>query len=80
MRKAKFRVHGTFDSCGSPQVATVTIDRDTKMFRVRPLRRKRTYELTLAAVAAWVCKQIIIYEYNEKQRAKKARRAGRRAA
>ena len=77
MRKAKFRVHGRFDSAGASQVATVTITRDTKVFKVRPLRRRKSYELPLSAVAAMVCQQLIMAEWYERQRAKAARRKQR---
>ena len=78
MRPAKFRVVGRFDSAGGIQEATVTVDRDTKVFKVRPLRRRRSYDLDLATVAAIVCQRIIVYEVLEKRRAKAAARKARR--
>lgn len=80
MRPARFRVSGRFDSASRVQEATVTIDRDTKVFKVRPLRRRRSYDLDLATVASMVCQQIIIYEVMEKRRAKAAARKARRKA
>jgi hypothetical protein len=80
MSRAKFRVHGRFDSAGAAQVATVTITRDTKVFKVRPLRRRRAYELPLSYVAAMVCQQIIWCEAMERRRAKAAARKAKRAA
>lgn len=80
MRPAKFRVCGRFDNASRPQEATVTVDRDTKVFKVRPLRRRRSYDLDLATVAAIVCQRVIAYEVMEKRRAKKAARKGRKAA
>jgi hypothetical protein len=67
-------VFGRFDSAGSPQEATVTVDRDTKVLKVRPLRRRRSYDLDLAAVAAIVCRLVIAHEVREKKAARKARR------
>ncbi len=52
----------------------MTVDRDTKVFKVRPLRRRRSYDLDLATVAKLVVQRIIIAEFREKQAAKKARR------
>jgi hypothetical protein len=48
--------------------------------RVRPLRRRRSYDLDLATVAAIVCQRIIIFEVMEKRRAKAAARKARRKA
>ncbi len=79
MRPAKFRVFGRFDSAGSPQEATVTVERDTKVFKVRPLRRRRSYDLDLATVAALVCQRVIIAEFRMKQAARSARRRKRAA-
>jgi len=75
MRVARFRIIGRLDSAGSPQVGTVVINRQTGLFTVRPLRRKRVYEMPLAIVAEVVCKKIIIAELIEKRKAKKGRRA-----
>lgn len=80
MRPARFRVSGRFDSASRVQEATVTIDRDLKLFKVRPLRRRRSYDLDLATVASLVCQQIILYEIREKRLAKKAARQARKAA
>jgi hypothetical protein len=74
MRPARFRIVGRFDQAGGVQEATVTIDRDTKVFKVRPLRRHRSYDLDLATVAAIVCQRIIVSEVREKRAARKARR------
>jgi hypothetical protein len=74
MRSAKFRVRGRFDSAGASQEATVTVDRDTSIFKVRPLRRRRSYDLDLATVAAIVVQRIVWYETMEKRKAKKSRR------
>jgi hypothetical protein len=80
MRPSRFRVYGRFDSASAVQVATITIDRDTKVFKVRPLRRRRSYDLDLATVAAIVCQKVIAYEVMEKRRAKAERRRARKAA
>jgi hypothetical protein len=80
MRPARFRVYGRFDSASALQEATVTVDRDTKTFKVRPLRRRRSYDLDLAMVATLVCRQIIAYEVRMKREAKAAKRKSRRTA
>lgn len=74
MSTARFEVVGTFDLAGGAQKATVLIDRETRIFYVRPYRRKRMYALPLATVASLVCQTIIRAEVREKHAARKARR------
>jgi len=70
--KSKFKVAGRFD--GAP-TATVSIDRASGVVSVRPLRRKRTYDLPLAMVAAIIVERIIKAEVNERlSQRRKARR------
>ena len=78
MTCARFPVTGSLDGTGRRQRGTVTIDRETGTFTVRPLRRKKTYELPLSVVADLVCKTIIISELRERRAAKKAKKAGRK--
>jgi hypothetical protein len=73
--KSRFRVIGTFDLAAGIQAATVEIDRGSGTIAVRPLRRRRTYTLPLATVAAWICRTIVLAELRERQAAKKGRRA-----
>lgn len=77
MSVARFPVTGTLDGAGARSRGTVTIDRETNMFSVRPLRRKKTYDLSLDAVATMVCRAIILAEHREKRALKKAKKSGR---
>ena len=70
--KSKFRVVARLDSRLAE--ATVTIDRNTQLVSVRPLRRRRTYELPLAWVAEAVYRKVIMTEIAEKKAAKKKNR------
>lgn len=72
-----FRVIGRLDGTGGVRPGTVTISPDG-FFRVRPLRRKRVYELTLSDVADMVCRRIIINEHLAKKRARTQVRGRRR--
>ena len=75
---ARFPVTGQLDCAGGRQPGTVTIDRETNMFAVRPRGRRRTYELDLGTVATMVTRAIILMEHREKRIAtKKAKKAGR---
>jgi hypothetical protein len=74
MSISRFRVYGSFDTGGSAQVATVEIDRSTNIMSVRPLRRRRKYELPLSTVAGLICKTLIMAEVREKRAAKLAKR------
>lgn len=74
MRCAHFRVTGRFDGA---QVATVTIehhDDGRAFFRVRPLRRRRAFELSLSDVARGVIFDVVRRELAEKRRARAAAR------
>jgi hypothetical protein len=73
MRRARFRVFGRFDGATA---ATVEVDRAAGLFTVRPLRRRRTFTLPLAAVAEMVIWRIVRAEVAERRA---ARRKGRRS-
>ena len=75
MRVARFKVIGKFTG-GGMKPATVSIDRSpAALFSVRPLRRKRVYELPLSAVAEYVVWHVTKVEIRDKKLAKqKARR------
>lgn len=80
MKAAHFRVVGLLDMASRPSVGTVTIDRARGLFSVRPLRRRRAYELPLYRVAEMVVRGIIVAEAREKRAelaAKKKARRGR---
>ena len=74
MSLAHFRVLAELDHRGRPVVATVTVDRERQLVLVRPLRRRRTYDLPLSAVAEFVYHRVAKAERLEKQKAKKVRR------
>lgn len=65
MSRASFRVFGRFNG---QHEATVTIDRDTGLMTVRPLRMHRTYELPLSWAAEAVMWKCIKADVAEKQR------------
>ena len=74
MRRAKFKVSGFFDG---EREATVTIEYLSPalaVFRVRPLRRRRTFDLNLADVARGVIFDVTKKEIAEKRKAKAKRR------
>jgi hypothetical protein len=56
----------------------VLIDRNTGLIAVRPLRRHRTYELPLSAVATFICQSVIRAEAHEKRKQKAEARKARR--
>ena len=63
---AHVRVLGRLDMA-RPQDGTVTITRDSGLFAVRPLRRRREYVLPLSAVAEMVVARVIRAEVAEKR-------------
>jgi len=74
MRCAHFRITGRFDGATE---ATVTIEYhgpSTAFIRVRPLRRRRAFELSLADVARGVVYDITKAEIAAKKKAKRQRR------
>ena len=77
MRIARFRVMGVLDGSGGARSGTVTIDRDSGLVHVRPLRRRRVYTMPLSMVADMICMRIITNEVYEK-RAAKTKKKGRR--
>jgi len=78
MKQARhFRVIGTLDGTGGMRPGKVTITPDG-FFQVRPLRRRRVFELPLSAVADMVCRRTIIAEVSAKRAEKRKHRGGRR--
>lgn len=71
--KAHFRVVGRMDSAGRITPGTVTIDRSAGLFTVRPLRRRKVYELPLSEVADMVVARIIRAEVFARRLARKRR-------
>ncbi|MFZ5469459.1 MAG: hypothetical protein ACOZIN_08485 [Myxococcota bacterium] len=68
---ARFRVFGRFN--GAP-AATVIVNRASGIITVRPLRRRKVYELPLAFVAELVMWRILKAEAAEKRARRKAKR------
>lgn len=80
MSRARFDVAGALDQGAGFHRGTVTIDRGTGLFEVRPLRRRRVYVLPLATVATIVVQKILRQEAAERlreRRKKGGRRRGR---
>ena len=76
--KHRFRVLGRLDSAGGAKSGTVEIDRAAGIFSVRPLRRRRAYQLPLSTVADMVCRVIIVSETRDRLASRRARKRGRR--
>jgi hypothetical protein len=74
-RLARFKIYGRFNGASA---ATVTIDRSTDIVTVRPLRRRKTYEMTLGGIAEMIIYKVIQQEIREKNKDKKKRRLVRR--
>lgn len=75
MSRSHFKAFGQFNGTNA---ATVTIDRSSGVFSVRPRARRKTYELPLAFVAELVMWRCLKAELLEKKKAKAAKRkAGR---
>jgi hypothetical protein len=70
VKRAHFSVVARLDAPALTS-GTVTIDRGSGLFRVRPARRRRTYDLPLAAVADMVVARVIRAEVLERRAAKK---------
>lgn len=80
-RKAHFRVVGRLDKAAGVTEGKVTVEvgaAGSAMFVVRPLRRRRTYELNLSDVADIVVYRVMMFEKKERLKAKKAARAARK--
>jgi hypothetical protein len=77
MSVCRFRVLGRLDGAGGAREGTVTIDRTTGIISVRPLRRRKQYQLTLTQVADYVCRVNVLAELREKQKNRKNRRRSR---
>jgi hypothetical protein len=75
--RSRFPVIGKLDRAGGVARGTVTVDRVTGIFEVRPLRRRRTYALPLSVVADMVVRTIVLAEWRERRAAKKHRRRSR---
>jgi hypothetical protein len=72
VRCAHFRVLGRLDGATSGTVTIEYHNAGTAFFRVRPLRRRRAFELLLADVA-----RSVIYDVTKAEL--RAKRAGRKA-
>lgn len=70
MSRARFAVVAPLDGT-VPQAGTVTVDRASGLVSVRPKGRRRTYEVTLGAVATMVCQRVLRAEVAERRKARK---------
>lgn len=77
MARVHLRVVGKLDNAGPAQGGTVVIDRNAGLFAVRPLRRRRVYELPLSTVAEMVVARIIRAEAFAKRLDRARRKDGR---
>ncbi len=75
MRPARAKVIGSFDGVAE---ATVTMDRARGLFTVRPLRRRRSFELPLSTVAEMVMWRVVKAEVFKKRMDKAKERKERR--
>lgn len=75
-RAAHFRVVGRLDMASRVIEGTVTIENG--IFRVRPLRRRKFYDLPLSTVADMVCQRMIKAETFRARLEKAAKRRARR--
>lgn len=73
-RDAHFRVTAKMDNAGGTQQGTVTINRESGLVSVRPLRGRRTYTMRLSDIADIICQRVILHEVHEARKALK--RAG----
>ncbi len=71
MSTARFPVVAALDGAGGKKEGTVSIDRETNTLSVRPKRSRRTYDMSLEAIATIVCRHVLMSEEQER-RAKKA--------
>lgn len=76
-RLARFRVAARLEHASRVSEATVTIDRESGVVSVRPLRRRRVYIMPLADAAAWIVRSTIVAELRAKRAARAARRKRR---
>jgi hypothetical protein len=75
---ARFRTAARLELASQITEATVTIDRESGVVSVRPLRRRRAYIMPLSDVAAWIVRTTIRQELGAKLAARNSRRQGRR--
>ena len=73
-RIARFRVSGRLDRASVASEGTVSIDRATGIVEVRPLRRRKTYQMPLAEVARWIVEVNVRAEVAEKKARKRKRK------
>lgn len=76
MTVARFPVVASLDGAGGKKKGTVEIDRETNLVRVRPFRSRRTYDMSMEAIATIICRHVVMVEAQEKK-AKKAFRKHR---
>ena len=67
MGRSRFQVFARLDQASRAQRGTVTIERESGLFQVRPLRRRRVYELMLSDVASIVVRSILRAELAERR-------------
>jgi hypothetical protein len=78
MRARHFRLVGRFDGVAGAGVTIEPIAGGGFLFRVRPLRRRRSFDLPLEDVARAVIYDVVRAELRAKAREKAAARGARR--
>lgn len=75
---ARFRVLAKLDQAARFTYGTVSIDRETGVVEIRPLRRRKVYTTTLAALAQLAVERAVLAELREKRKAREEARRARR--
>ena len=76
-RKIKLRLADLrLERASRPQEATVTIDRDSGLISVRPLRSRQEYHATMPELAEIIVQRALAVARAEKKREKATRRRG----
>lgn len=76
MSTARFPVVAALDGAGGKKKGTVEIDRETNMMKVRPYRSRRTYDMSMEAVATIICRHVLMEERAAKVARKPFKRTG----
>jgi len=79
-RTARFRVFARLDDASRAQHGTVTISRATGLVTIRPLRRRKVYELMLSDIASMAVRSILRAEAAVKAKSKRQVRRGLKVA
>lgn len=76
MSVAKFVVEAQLDSAGGKKKGTVSIDRETGIVTVRPIRSHTVYHAKLSDIADRIVKEALLAGHSERFDPKKMKRKG----